>query len=1315
MTARPWNETSDLPERTTWLLEASAGTGKTYQISGLFLRLVAEHGVPVDRVLAITFTNAATTELRDRIRARLRDALAALRAPAAKTDDTIVQHLLSLGRADPMITRLELALRAFDVAPISTIHGFAQRMLQELAFDSGQDPELELLSDASEIVEQIVDDTLATLYARASVDEIAVFAAAGVRRELLLRAANAMGAASAPTVSPAGGSAMLDDLARVSAFCEAARVMRARWHEGAAAFAALRADVDAGRFNGRAITGKLLDVSLRDVGAWLDEGALLTNKEATAFRRLRVEALSGAWKGKGELYTRPYFRLIEAFDAFCEEHEAFFGTFAPLAWFARNARERVEREITRRRALTFDAMLSRLAERIAGEGGEQSPLAARIRERFHAVFVDEFQDTDDAQWTVIEAAFHRHRRLFLIGDPKQAIYAFRGADVHVYLKAKGGVVDDRRYTMVHNWRSDPRTVAAMNHLWRQGSGAFDQSHIDYVEVQAKRPNRLSPGGPGLEVRWLDARVDGGAAGARLTSKDNALAARLAAREAVAWLEGARGAIVDDRGAHAACDGKERRVEPADVAVLVNSHDEAQEVRKAFQRVGIPSVAASKGSVFATGVARWLAAWLDAAAGAGRDREARTAVVTPLFGWTGPELAWALAVAERGDEARAEAEAAKVQVRDWNAWTERLRDAAERWPRHGFARTFDREATDCGVYARVLSMPDGERHATDLRHLFELLHVEERSRRCGPAALATWLRAEAETNDETYAQRLESDARAVKIETVHVSKGLEYPIVLLPFGWSARREIDQGEPLTLRDESGTTLDVHVKGTAGRAAAYTRWRGEQRREGLRKLYVALTRAKHRTIAWYGPVGGDGRATSATPLGRLLMRDRARSGLDDSTMPTFGNGDAASAGARPWTTAQQRLDDLAQTSDGAFAWTAEGPLGAPASWEAPAEIAAELHAAAWPADRASIVGPWLVTSYSGLAAGSAAPDRNEKVAADPLPTLDDEARARVDEVSIERPPLETFPDLARLSLGRGTEYGTWVHGVFEELDFTTGAAKCGRPAAALVRTLGARLGFGDDSDHARELEAMLPRLLDTPLDTARGPARDSTREGDPMRGLPPGLTLRRLSSADRLDELSFDLRLGDGTAFRREGGPHDRESLERRPGCVDPRKVYDAILAAEGRASRWVAYQRSRRDAGRALIGSMVGVLTGSIDLVFRAGGRYFLADYKTNRIGTSAPGHYAGAWLDWEMATAGYPLQALLYTLALHRHLKARLRGYDYDAHVGGYLYLFLRGMSGPETPRDPSTGRCLGVLGDRWSKQVIEALDEALCPPAEVTR
>ena len=637
---------------------------------------------------------------------------------------------------------------------------------------------------------------------------------------------------------------------------------------------------------------------------WSD-GAPVVDKTTAKFSRLRAAKLRDAWYGKpSELAGRAWLPWLEQLDAFCEAHDRFWSRFAPLPLFACDVRGRVEAELTRLRALTYDQMLSRLADRVTSAGGPDSPIAMRIRDRFDAALVDEFQDTDEAQWCVIEAAFRGRRRLFLIGDPKQAIYSFRGADVHVYLQAAHAVDPGMRQTMGENWRSDPPAVDAINALFRPDSGAFDQDDIDYVHVEPKMPERLAPTLTGLEVRWMDARLTGGSAGEPLSKKDDTLAARLVAREAVAWLEGKRARILDGE--------RSRDVQPRDLAVLVNTNDQAQTVHEALGDAGIPSVSPSKDSVFETPVARWIGAWLDAVAGAGRDRDARAAAVTPLFGWTADELAWALSIATGGDEAVALARAGGVVDRDWNEWTERLRVASERWQRQGFARVFDREASECRVLPRVLAMPDGERHATDLRHLFELLHVEERTRRLGPGALAQWLRGQGDFFVEAHLQRLESDALAVKIETVHVSKGLQYPVVLAPYGWSARSESDTGKPIALRGKDGPELHVHVDCTEGRARARADYAAEQRREGLRKLYVALTRAQHRTTAWYGPIGNDGRKTSATPLGRILMRDARAHGFDDDAMPSFVAGDS-----QAWATASQRLDALAARSKGTIDW--------------------------------------------------------------------------------------------------------------------------------------------------------------------------------------------------------------------------------------------------------------------------------------------------------------------------------------------------------------------------------------------------------------
>lgn len=1325
MSLLPWQGAEPLPEGAAWLLEASAGTGKTYQIAGLVLRLVAEYGLPIDRILTITFTNAATAELRDRVRRRLSGALLALERGVAESDDRFVEHLLGLHTPSrgTLTSRLRIALRDFDLAAISTIHGFSQRMLSELAFESGQDPDLELLSDPTEILEEIVDDELARFFHGVSADEVPLYQAAGMDRTTLMRVAWAMCGAVEPRLTPARGpGAAADTLKRLRGFRAKAVALRLQLTApaGVAALERLRKTTE--RFN----NGHLLAGRLDKVLSWLEQSAVLPAADTTAnaIDAVRAPALRAAFekklpKGgdKDEVIREPYWPLILALDAFIDDASAFWSDFAPLADFAAEVRTRFDDAIRRRRMLTFDTMLSRLAERVEGEGGADSPVAQRIRARYDAALVDEFQDTDATQWSVLRAAFLGHRRLILIGDPKQAIYAFRGADVHVYTQAADTVDPTRRRTMSVNYRSDQRVLDALNTLWRADSGAFDAAGFDYVKVSP--PATAAPAdaaaAPGLEIRWLDARAFRGAVDEPITKKRPTDLARLAAAEVV------------DSLSPADVDGAARVVAASDLAVLVNSHRQASAVLRALRDAKVPAVAPTRTTVFATDVAGWLATWLEAVAAGGRTREARAAVVTPLFGWTAADLAWALAAAEEGGES-------------WQAWTARLHDAAAKWPRWGFARVFDREALELGVIPRILAMPGGERHATDLRHLFELVHAEERGTRKGPAALAAWIRAEAEVEDQARAQRLESDAQAVRIETIHASKGLQYGHVLLPYTWDVHQPNADNGPIVIRETGVTRVDLSPESAPGRVAARIAASDERRREDLRKLYVALTRAEHRNVAWYGPMGSNGQQAAATAMGRLLFRDPDQHGHVDAALPDFkkppkskGAAKPDAAGTGPWTRARARLDSLSMRSGGAAVWSPVEAVPRGVIWH-PADTAApaDPQVVAWDAARPSLRGGWMVTSYTGLAARSAVatPDSAEGNATTEGELERDDLRAGRDErpsvaASASTPSLleVSMPrdDRDRLKRGGGTVYGTFVHEVFEAIDFTSAQGKDGRALRDLVGACAERNGLQADPQVAAELVEKMPGLLTTPLDHQGGTL------ADPLRGLPKGFTLAHIDARDRLDELAFNLRLGAGARYTRIAAP-----TTPRTGTlvIDPSRIQTALAAALDDARvppqeiapvrAWLSYhlERARLEGGQ-IFEEIAGILTGSIDLVFRAhpdaaqraagdtDPRWFVVDYKTNVIETSTPGHFTGPWLAWKMATTGYPLQALLYTVALHRHLQLRLRGYDYDRHMGGYLYLFVRGMAGADTPRCAETGRCLGVFAHRWRRETIEAVDDAL--------
>ena len=1346
MTApRPWTGTEHLPPGRTILLEASAGTGKTWQIEGLVVRLVARYGVPVDRILVITFTNAATAELRDRIRQRLVEAREALALPDPPQGDPILEQLWEQeGERALRRGRLAAALSAFDLAPISTIHGFSQRMLDQLAFESGQEPGLELLADPTTIVQRLVDDELARVYATASEEELALLADMGWSRDGLARLARAMTKAVEPVLEPNPPGVDLQGIAPLDPVRKwrLAKAALRTWLDssaGRASVAAVRDELE--RRSGKRLKGMRRDVvgkHLDELRAWLSGPAPRSARAGrsglvTWARNLAPDALRQAWTGdEAELASfegRPLFQRV---GALFDRQDRLWPLAA--AGFAARARAHLDAELTRGGQLTYSTMLSRLAERIADQAsdhGGDGPLARAIRSRFDVALVDEFQDTDGAQWPVMQAVFaHPTRRLVIIGDPKQAIYAFRGADVHVYLDAAR--VAHRRATMRTNWRSDGAFIGAMNHVWAEGSGAFDLADVDYVEVESAARDdellirRLPAHGDrprrAFELRWVDGEtLDSG--GRLVGSKDvgQDATARLAALEAARLLGGDTELLTRREGES---EPGWSALRPGDLAVLVRTNSQAERVRRHLDRLGIPSVSAGRGSVMDSPVLDWLCAWLDAVADPGRDRPARALATTPLFGWSALDLATALAAADAAADGvtAGQDEAANR----WGEWLQNIREWADGWRSRGFVRIFERALDDLDVVRRLLGTSQGERYATDLRHLVELCHAEEQRTRAGPSGLAGWLRASRDATgdgaDEAQALRLESDAHAVQLVTIHKSKGLEYPVVLLPFGWADFQPSDGGGPLEwharVGDRTEIRLNLEPTGTGDRQRAADGAARETRQEQLRLLYVALTRARHHCVAWLGPLGSAGADTGSHALGRIVLRRRDSAGrpVDEADCPVFPSSSSkkpdvqarmAEGQQAAWEEICSRLDLLAETSGGTVGWSVEPPKQDAGPLTLTTGSPVRLEARPWPPGR-GLVTPWRVTSYSAMVAGRTF-DAGEPQRLDEVRSVAGEPGVEVDEgaqVELSEPvalPGGLDSAIATAELQGGTDVGTWAHAVLENLDFQRCAGRDGRDLPTLIAELGARHGVRSPRQHELFAEA-LPPILDTPLDGG-------------STGLPSGFRLRTLQEADRLDELGFDLRLGAGNRWR------------RRPGGEGDRLNHDgARLALETRLGQrdwggdeWLRAVLGRPDReDKGVLPRIAGILTGFIDLTLRTEAigpdgatqhRYFVSDYKTNRIGPigrrrdSRWLHYTRPWMAWEMAHHGYHLQALLYTVALHRMLLQRLPGYAYETHVGGHLYLFLRGMAGRDAPRDD--GLALGVYFDRWPASVVLGLDAAL--------
>ena len=1090
----PFDPTGPLP-RGTAVLEASAGTGKTYAIAALAVRYLAEGVVPADRLALISFSRIASAELRSRVRERLRSSVATLTAHLAgtltHTPDPTDALLLDAPpeQVHARLGRLSRATADLDGASIMTIHQFCQAMLDELGVLAEQDPQASLAEDLSLLVDQVVDDLYLARYAREGSEPPFTLE---VARTL---ARDAVELPDAPLV-PAG------------------------------------------------LSGR------------------------------RGERLAFAAAVRDELAARK--RRLGVF--------------------------------------SFDDQLARLRDSLRGPAGRAS--AERLRRRCQVVLVDEFQDTDPVQWEVLRSTFHGEVPLVLIGDPKQSIYSFRGADVVAYTDAVAAA--DDTFSLARNHRADAGVVSVVTALF--GHATLGPG-IDVPAVTASHAGSrllVPPGSP-----W------GSPGRLRCVPADEPQRAGDARAAIVADLTVELAGLLES-GAQVLDEGLARPLRASDVAILVSTNRRGRQVADALTGAGVPVAFAGADSIFATSAAGdWLT--LLRALEQPRRPAIRAAILTDFVGADLTSLAGA------DDEQH-------------TAWAGQL----QRWGRvlaaHGVAALFavvQAEGRDArgGLAERLLRRPRGERDITDYRHLAEILNAQHTDGVRGQALVA-WLdeevRRAASTSDRV--RRLETDRFAVQIMTVHKAKGLQFPVVLLPEAadlWVPDDAADQA--LAFHSDGRRVLDLGGSTAPGRESRHAHYSAEQAEDRLRSLYVAVTRAQSQVTLWWARTVA---TTAASPLHRLLFRRRDLAGPPEAAYPLDappGDGhprDLAWLGA-----AGCRVEDCDPRPPVRLA----RPAGsAPALRPAGFNRGIDLH--------------WRRTSYSGLTeavhaqAHLAAPDDpgNGATTADE-PAKDADATAATGTAAGGTPsPMADLPG--------GTAFGSLVHHVLENLDWhaPTRADEAGLAARLREATAAASArypvpGVAPDGLAA----ALLPSLL-TPLGPLSG--------GLPLAGVPV---------ADRLSELTFEFALGAG----RSGATlADVASLLGRwlpPD--DPLAGYPADLA-------------------RPPLGDQVlrGFLTGSIDSVLRVPGpdgpRFVVVDYKTNRLGAGdlVLEDYTRLAMVAEMSRTHYPLQAILYCVALHRFLAARLAGYEPERHLGGVGYLFVRGMGGRDV-RPGADGTTTGVF------------------------
>ncbi|RMD79104.1 MAG: hypothetical protein D6809_04405, partial [Gammaproteobacteria bacterium] len=824
----------DLQGRRRLLIEAGAGTGKTYTLASLHLRLVLE-GVPVRHIGAVTFTNAATDELRARLRQRLAQAWRGLReaAPAGALPPwwPLVEQALARDGPEAVSRRLREGLAALDEAPVHTLHGLCLGILRRHPGLSEAEPALDPDGD-----DRLLEAACAFWRERVQADRLAweALGALGVGDpEGLREEVKRLRPGVAPPPEAAGDAArraasLRAELADLEArLAQADGGLRAAWaREGEW----LRGELLVpGCLNGRTYGARTLAAIGQGLEAWLEGHAPLPPEKLS-----RPKLNDGLKAATPEALRRDLAGL--AFPDLVSEAHALHGRRPTLLRelglaLLEEALARLPALARRRRLeaglVAPDDLLQLTLEAL--EGPQGPALARELAGELHHLFVDEFQDTDAVQYAILRHLEAQGTRLVLIGDPKQAIYGFRGADVHTYLRAREETPAEDRYRLTVNHRSRAAVCAAVNRLFGGHPRPFVWPGLDHPPARAAEGGR-----PALA---LPAELDP-APRAGLTlwtlgdperprpslEEARAQAAAQAADHIAALLAAAR--------AGRARLG-ERPLAAEDLAVLVRGHRQAAAMRQALARHGVPAAYAGQESVFASPAARDLADWLQALAEPQDGGLLRRALATSLSGLDLPGLRRALG-------------------EGWEGWLERADGLHRLWRRRGVLACLQRLLDVLGLEA-LAARQDGERLLTDLLHLGELLQRQS-ARLPEPAALAAWLRrqvADPPRGEET-ALRLESEAHAVRVLTVHKAKGLEFPVVYLPFLW--------GGPSAPRTGPGRSperaLYRYFADGAWRLGAGPEARAQAEREGLseelRLLYVALTRAETKLYAWTGLVG-------------------------------------------------------------------------------------------------------------------------------------------------------------------------------------------------------------------------------------------------------------------------------------------------------------------------------------------------------------------------------------------------------------------------------------------------------------------------------
>ena len=1188
-----------LPLNQISLIEASAGTGKTYTIGSLYLRLLLKAGennfsrpLNVEEILVVTFTEMATEELKKKIRERITDAIDKLTAFAETQDksafknDEFLTALCDNLNIFEAIHRLKLAEQNMDLAAIYTIHGFCRRMLMQYAFHSGIHFNLELIKDQSDLLVRFANEfwrehfyplpfEMADFIANelGSPDYVLSLLESDLGKNLIVDLENQQALSISITE-------FLHQY--LGEYFKDIKALKRFWLESAGKISELiteELNKDYAKGEPKSLSRRSYNTSR--LAKWIDQVNAWANdpRDYVLNETLMSYFTQSALGEKGEEGASPFIAPI-----FAELEERASALMSPdllrrviLYHYRQGLQQKLLDYKLNHQEKSFDDLLRLFCEALQGPQGNE--LAEMIRFQYPFAMIDEFQDTDSQQYAIFSKIYRdnpeKNTGFIMIGDPKQAIYRFRGADIFTYLKASDEA--QSRFELTKNYRSEKHLVDGVNALFDFPQSPFIYQNINFTAVDSRDDHLRF---------YLNGKAEP-AYRFYLTESDKVNKTEMAKICAISiqhWLKSAA-----ENQAVFQNEDTCKTLQPANIAVLVKNRYEAADVIQELQKLGIASVYLSdQSSIFDSHVAvellRILKACLNVA-----ERPILNAIATALFGLNAADI-----------------HQIQQNEADWQRWADSFAQYQQTWQRQGILVMLHQILLEQGISERLLSQATGERDLTDFLHLAEILQ-QAATLHESEAALLSWFEKQIQGEGRQEAQiRLESERQLVKIVSIHKSKGLEYDLVWLPF-------------LAVPSKIPTAGDMNVYYSKERDE--TLWDMENRNlnalyeetfaEELRLLYVALTRAKYQ-MAFALPAQFDKKwnalhyVLSQGEIGKEIALSAPKD--TETLLQTFKE------------KMQDNVEICTKPNLEAFPALSTNTKND------------ELKAAEF---TGNIEQDWRITSFTSIEQGHRRQYYFTESAGKKHVVFDD-AKDYDSQNAIEMSTaLLSENESNILDLPRGKQVGTALHRHFENCYFSD--------LANTEEIDKLRQSLLLDETFTEPLQNWLQQISHTPLSNEIG------------------IALADLTNKDCIKEMPFYL------AIREH---FDVEAFNR------------ALKAHHYLPSEPLQFEQIQ------------GMVRGSIDLVFRHNGKYYLVDYKSNFLGSTLSDYNQEA-LKKEMLHSHYDWQYLIYTLALHRYLQSVVPDYDYARDFGGVFYLFLRGMNG-----EPQSG----VFYDRPSVELITELD-----------